>query len=83
MDIQQFITHMEDVIDDLEPGLLTPDTHFRDLEVWSSINALLTLAMIFSEYQVQINASDLHNSQTIDELFQVVSQRVQAAALAS
>jgi len=65
-------------IEGIELGELTPDTAFRELEVWDSMNALNTLAMIDFEYGIQLPADELQACQTILDIFEKVSARVNA-----
>ncbi len=56
---------------------LTPDTNFWELDEWSSIVALSTVLMIEEEYGVSLRSADVKGVRTIQELFDVVKERVQ------
>jgi acyl carrier protein len=76
MTIQDFIARLEEEFDDLEPGKLKPETAFREAFEWSSVNALILIALVKTEYDVTINAADITQSKTVNDLFQIIRQRV-------
>lgn len=76
MNIEDFIVRVEEEYDDLEPGKLTPESNFREVFEWNSINALILIAMVKTEYDVAINAEDIRSSKTVKDLFEIVSSRV-------
>jgi acyl carrier protein len=77
--IDDFIKKIEEEFDELEPGKLKPTSIFRDIFDWNSINALVLIAMIKTEYDVAINADDLVKSKTVQDVFNVVKNRYKEA----
>lgn len=73
MDIKEFIQNFADQFDEINVETLSAETKFRDLEEWSSMIALSVMAMIDEEYDVQIKADEMRNSQTVQELFDIVN----------
>lgn len=76
MTIEDFITRIEEDFDDLEPGVLKPESNFRDVFEWNSINALMLIALVKTEYDVTINANDIATSKTVNDLFKIVEERI-------
>lgn len=76
MDMDGFIKNIENEFDDIEPGKLQPPTAFREVFDWNSINALILIAMVKTEYGVSINAEDIQKSKTIQDLYDIVKSRV-------
>jgi acyl carrier protein len=76
MEIQEFIGHIENEFDDLKPGILKPESKFRETFEWTSINALILIAMVKTEYDVTLTADDLVKSQTVQDIFNLVKGRV-------
>jgi acyl carrier protein len=76
MTVIQFTNLLEAEFDDLEPGTLKPDTDFRNLDEWSSLQALIIIALIDSEYDVALNDEDLSNISTIAELYELVKSKM-------
>ena len=75
MDIAEFIAKVENEIDEIKPGMLKPDTHFRSISEWSSMHALIIIALVDTDYDVTITGEDLRNSQTMNDLFNIVKSR--------
>ena len=74
--IEDFIQKLEAEFEDLEPGKLKPESNFRDAFEWNSINALILIALIKTEYNVSINAEDIQKSKTINDIFSIVKSRL-------
>ena len=72
MDIQEFIENFAAQFDDTDEALFTADTRFKDLDEWSSLTALSSIAMVDDEYDVIIKGNDILRSDTIQNLFDVV-----------
>jgi acyl carrier protein len=75
VNIEDFISKIEQEIEEVAPGSLKPETAFRSMEEWSSMHALILIAMIDTEYQVTINGEDLRSCQTISDLFNIIKSR--------
>jgi len=76
MTIEEFIEKVEAEFPDLEPGKLLPDSLYREVLNWSSINALILIALVATEYDVIITADDLRSTVTLKELFDIVKERI-------
>ena len=76
MDIQEFINHFEDVFDDTDVSTLKPETNFRELDEWTSMTALSTMAMVSDEYDVELTADEMRNNSTFIDLFNVVKSHL-------
>ena len=77
--IQEFISKVEEEFEDLEKGVLKPESVIKDHFTWDSINALILIAHMNVEYGVVINAEDLVNTKAIQELYDIVDSRSQAS----
>lgn len=75
MEISNFIENFKDQFEDELTCELSRETLFRDLDGWSSIVALSVMSMIDDEYDVQLNATDMRQANTIQELFDIVSAK--------
>ena len=76
MEIKEFISHFEDVLEESDISSLKPETNFRDLEDWSSLAALSTMAMITDEYDVAITADEMRSTTTFQQLFDLVFSKL-------
>ena len=76
MKIEDFIASLEEQYEDITPGTLKPQSVFREVFEWNSINALILIAMVKTEYDVTINAEDIATSITVEDLFRIIKSRV-------
>jgi len=76
MKIEDFIACVEAEYEDLKPGTLKPASLFREAFEWNSINALILIAMVKTEYDVTINAEDIATSKTVEDLYRIVESRL-------
>ncbi len=75
MNLTDFVRQFEGAIDDVAPGTLQPQSRFRDLPQWSSLAALNIIAMADAEYGLELSADELKRSQTVEELFRLLSAK--------
>ena len=73
--VNDFIKRLEEQFEDLPKGKLQPDSIFREVFDWNSINALIIIALIQTEYEVVIDAEDIRKSKSINDLYQIVVSR--------
>ena len=76
MNIEDFIIRIEEEFDDITPGTLKPESIFREVFEWNSINALILITMVKTEYDVAINAEDIASSKTVEDIYSIVKTRV-------
>ena len=72
MNINDFIENFAAQLDDTDESMITPETIFKQLDEWSSLTALSIIAMVDDEYDVIVKGNDIINSDTIQDLFNVV-----------
>ena len=75
MDLKDFIENFADQFYDTEASELSAETKFKELDEWSSLVALSVIAMVDEEYDVAIKGDDIRNSETIQDLFNIVESR--------
>lgn len=73
----EFIKNFEAQFDEVEPDELTENTVFKLLDEWSSLNALLIISMIDTEYNVAVSGDELNESETIDQVYELVKQKME------
>jgi len=76
MKIEEFIIQIEDQFDDVERGKIKPQSIIKEAFEWNSINALIIIALIKTEYDVDIDADDLRKAKSIQDLYNVIMQRI-------
>jgi len=72
MNLEDFAKDIENA---LELGTIPVDADYRSLEGWSSMNALILIALIDSDYGVTLTGAELASCKTITDLFHVVSSK--------
>ena len=72
MEMNDFIKNFGQQFDDTDVSDFTPETRFRELEEWSSLNALAVLNMIGKKYGIKILPDEMKPTQTIQELYDLV-----------
>ena len=75
MKIDLFIEQLEEEFDELEPGTLKAETNFKDLDDWSSMYALIIIALIDMEYDVTITGEELKTVETVQQLFDLMKSK--------
>ena len=76
MNLPDFIKKIEAEFDELEPGTLQKETSFKDLDEWSSMHALIIIALIDTEYDVILSGEDLSSISTVEELYNMVTSKI-------
>lgn len=72
MEMNDFIKNFGQQFDDTDVSTFTPETRFRELEEWSSLNALAVLNMIAKKYGIKVLSDEMKPTQTIQELYDLV-----------
>ncbi len=75
MDINDFIEKFSSCLNHTPTSAISPDTEFKKLDEWSSIFALIVIAMVDSDYQRVLTAEDIRNSNTLADLFNVIQSK--------
>lgn len=80
VDIKEFIVKVEEEFEDMENGVLQPNSVIKDHFTWDSINALIFIAHVNVNYNVEITAQDLVDSETVRDLYNLVKDKAEATA---
>ncbi|PCJ86717.1 MAG: acyl carrier protein [Flavobacteriales bacterium] len=75
MDINNFIKELEEEFEEVEANSLKPETSFRDLPEWSSMHALIVIALVDIQYDVLLTGNDLRSCETISDLFTLIKKK--------
>ena len=73
--MKEFLEKFEEQFDDVVPGSLKAETVFREIEGWSSLTAMLIIAMADAEYDVTITGAEIKESVTIGDLYNIVTTK--------
>lgn len=81
MDISSFIQKIENEFDFIEKGSLKPDTDYRELQQWGSMQALILMALIVTDYKVVVTGAEIIKCHTISELYHLVESKLKDASI--
>ena len=60
---------------EMEPDLIKPEGIFRNYENYSSLTELSVLAMLDSDFGIEIEMKEFNNYKTVEDLINLVSSR--------
>ncbi len=72
IDIDTFVSAFEEQFEEVEAGSLKPDTEYRELPDWSSMQALMIIVFLDTDYGVNISAEELKTATSIQDLYDLV-----------
>ncbi len=72
--VKVFLDNFAEQFDEVPVNSIILDTKFRALEEWSSMHALLVLAMIDAEYDMVIDGDALESCITVGDIYELVSK---------
>lgn len=76
MNINEFIRKVEEEFEDIQPNSLVPTDVLKEKFTWDSINALIFLAHVNVEYDVELSAEELVKLETVQDLYDLVESKV-------
>lgn len=75
MNLNDFIKIFTESFDEIDQTL-TASTKYKELEHWTSMQALLLIAHIDDTLNVVLDTEDIKNTSTINELYDVVKSKM-------
>jgi len=76
MGTDEFVQNFAGQFDDTDKFEFSFKTRFRDIEEWSSLRALIIIAMVDEVYKVKLNGDDIIKSNTIEDIYNIVKSRL-------
>ena len=74
MDIQEFISNLDEVFEETDLTTLSPETNFRNLDEWSSMSVLALIAFADEKFNKEIEASEIRQLSTIQDLYNLFTK---------
>lgn len=74
--LELFIQNFEQQFQNPIPAGVQADTIFRDLGEWTSLQALIIISSFDWDYGVTVSAEELSKASTIDDLYNLVIQKI-------
>lgn len=75
MELKSFIENFASQFEETEPKEFIASTKFKQLDEWTSLTAISIIAMVDDEYNISITGADIRNSDTIEDLFELVKSK--------
>lgn len=75
IDVATFVAKFEAQFQEIAPGTVSLETHFRQLAEWSSMQSLVVIASFDWEYGVTLSAEELASAQTVGDLHALVAAK--------
>lgn len=76
MNESQFLQNFVENIDGIDRDAVTLDTALKDIPQWDSMAILTTLAMIDTEYNLQVSGTEIQQAVYVRDLCAAVAKRV-------
>ncbi|HTF04411.1 MAG TPA: acyl carrier protein [Bacteroidia bacterium] len=73
--IEIFGAKLEQELDGIPPGSIQPTTNYREIPDWSSMHALILIALAETEYNVALTGEDLRKCNTVQDIYDVIKSR--------
>jgi len=73
--IEEFISKVEQELDGIPKGSLTAQSNYRNIPEWSSMHALIIIALAETEYDFSLTGEDLRSCQTVQQLYDLIKSR--------
>lgn len=75
MELKEFIENFVALFDETDASEIQANTAFKELDEWSSLIALGVIAMADEEYDVTLKGEDIRNSNTVEDLFNLIKSK--------
>ncbi len=62
--------------EDYDVSGIDEKTKITEIDWWSSMHALIIIALIDSEYDVIIEPEELKNAQTVEDLYSIIAEKI-------
>lgn len=71
------INDLEEEFENLEKGKIKSNSNFRDFFEWNSINALMIMVMVSTNYGVKLLADDMYKVTVIQDMVDIINTRIE------
>ena len=69
------ITKLQEEMDELDLSELAPDTEIRKIEGWTSLHGLIIMALVSTEYGLELSAKQIQAIHTVEELHRTIKEK--------
>jgi acyl carrier protein len=75
MELQEFLTKVVELFEDTDASEIKAETKFKELDEWSSLEALCLISMADEDFGVQIKNSDLRELETFKDVYDFIESK--------
>jgi acyl carrier protein len=72
--INEFIEKVKETLE-ITDNNITPGMNIRDFPNWSSMNALILIAMFETDFDTTLTGDDLRNCNTVSDLYNLLQKK--------
>lgn len=72
MNIETFVQEFAEQFDEIPAASFSGSTQFKNNDEWSSMTALLIIAMVDQNYGVKLTGDDVRKSSTVADIYNIV-----------
>jgi acyl carrier protein len=76
MTLDEFFELFCEELDEVDIESINIKTDFKNIEEWDSLVALSIIAMIDEEFEILLTGSDMMNSTTIEDLYNLILNKL-------
>jgi len=76
MEIKEFVKNFASQFEETNVKEFFPRSQFKTIPEWSSLIVLSIIAMVDEEYGIKIKGEDIKNSNTIEDLYNIVKSKM-------
>lgn len=70
--LDTLIAKLKEEIDEIDLSGLAPETAFRKIEGWNSLYSLIIMALVSTEYDIELEAKEIQAIQTVGDLYRTI-----------
>lgn len=75
MEIKNFIENFAEQFDETDASEIQAETHYQDLDEWSSLTAMSIIAMAKTQYGKAITGKEIRSCETVQDLFDLIQSK--------
>jgi acyl carrier protein len=75
MNLNDFISNFSNCFNRTPATDIKAETEFKKIDEWSSILALIVIAMVDSDYQKVLTADDIRNATTVQDIYELLIKK--------
>jgi acyl carrier protein len=72
--LDSLIAKLQEELDEIDLSGLKPETEFRKIEGWNSLYGLIIMALLSTEYDIELEASQIQAIHTVEDLYQTIKK---------